>query len=136
VKPDVGFIVVCLIGLFGGELEGLLVGLILGWVMSLFSAGDVVYGMLTKGAAGYLAGLAGRQVAHITPVVLVVGILVASCLAGLVTALSLKANDEQDLWWAIQAVVLPQACFDAVVGGVLYWLLWSRLNVERWASEY
>jgi hypothetical protein len=136
VTPDLGLIVVCLVGLFGGELEGLLVGLILGWVMSLFSAGDLIYSIVTKGGVGYVAGLAGRQVANITPGVFVMGLLVTSCLAGLLTAFSLKANEEQDLWWAIRAVVLPQACFDAVAGGALYWLVWSRLNVERWVSEY
>lgn len=136
VKPDVGLIAICLVGLFGGELEGLLVGLALGWVMSLFSAGDLLSSMVTKGGVGYVAGLAGRQVAHITPVVLVMGLLVTSCLAGLLTAFSLKPNEGQDLWWAIRAVVLPQACFDAVVGGVLYWVVWSRVNVERMFSEY
>lgn len=131
VKPDLGLIAVCLIGLFGGELDGLVFGLVLGWVMSLFSAGDLTYSMLTKGGAGFLAGLAGRQVAHVTPVVLVTGLLVASILTGLVTVLSLKPNEEQDLWWAVRAVVGPQACFDAVVGGTLYWLAWSRLHIDR-----
>jgi hypothetical protein len=131
VKPDLGLIAVCLIGLFGGELDGLLFGLVLGWVMSLFSAGDPTYSMLTKGGAGFVAGVAGRQVAHVTPLVLVMGLLVASLLTGLLTGVSLKLNEEQDLWWAIRAVVLPQACFDAVVGGTLHWLAWSRLNIDR-----
>ncbi|MGQ0694270.1 MAG: hypothetical protein ACT4OL_01685 [Nitrospiraceae bacterium] len=136
VKPDLGLIVVCLIGLFGGELEGLLVGLALGWIMSLFSAEDLGFSMVSKGAVGYVAGLVGRQVANLTPVVLVVGLLAISCIAGLSTALSLKLNEEQNLWWALRAVVLPQACFNAAVGGSLYWLAWSRLAVERWVSEY
>jgi NhaP-type Na+/H+ or K+/H+ antiporter len=51
-------------------------------------------------------------------------------------AVSLKLNEQQDVWWAIWTVVLPQAFFDAVVGGVLYWVVWSRLNIERWVSEY
>ena len=136
VKPDLGLIAVCLVGLFGGELEGLLVGLALGWVMGLFSAGDLANSMMTKGGAGFIAGFTGRQVAHITPVVLVMGLLVTSYVAGLVTAFSLKLQEEQDLWWALRAIVFPQACFDAVVGGALYWLLSSRLNVERWVSGY
>jgi hypothetical protein len=136
VMPDLGFIMVCLVGLFGGELEGLLVGLALGWVMSLFSAGDLFASMVTKGGIGYLAGLAGRHVVYLTPVVLVLGLLVTSCLAGLLTAFLLTLNDQQDWWWAVRAVVLPQAMFDAVVGGVLYWVVWSRLNIERWVAEY
>ena len=136
VKPDLGLVVVCLIGLFRGELEGLLVGLALGWVLSLFSAEDLASSMVSKGVVGYVAGLAGRQVVHVTPVVLIVGLLAISCFAGLFTVFSLTLNEEQDLWWAIRAVVLPQACFNAAVGGALYWLVWSRLTVERWASEY
>lgn len=131
VKPDLGLVAVCLIGLLGGELEGLVVGLALGWVMSLFSAEDVGYSMVMKGGVGMLAGLAGRQVAHVTPLLLVCGVLVASCLAGLLMASSLRLSADQDGWWALRAVVLPQACFDAAVGGMLYWLAWSRLNFER-----
>jgi hypothetical protein len=31
---------------------------------------------------------------------------------------------------------VPQAVIDAMVGGALYWLVWSRLNIQRWVSEY
>lgn len=135
VKPNLGLIAACLIGFLAGELEGVLVGLALGWVMSLFSAEDLGYSMLTKGGIGFLSGLAGRQIAHMTPVVLVVGLLIASFVAGLAGATLLRLSEEQDLWWALRAVVLPQACFDAVVGGTLYWLAWSRLNIERFVMD-
>jgi uncharacterized membrane protein len=136
VRPDLGLIVVCLVGLVAGEFEGLLVGLAVGWLMSLFSAESLSFGMITKGGIGYAAGLAGRQVVYLTPVVLVIGLFMISILAGLLTAFTLKLNDQQDLWWAIRAVVFPQACFDAVVGGAIYWVIWSRLNVERLSAAY
>lgn len=136
VTPDLGLIVVCLAGILGGELQGLLVGLGLGLAMSLFSAADPVTGMVVKGAVGYAAGLAGRHVVYLSPVILALGILITSCLAGLLTASLLKLNDLQDLWWATRTVVLPQAVLDAVVGSVIYWIAWSRLNVERWITEY
>lgn len=135
VKPDLGFVAVCLIGLLGGELEGLLVGLALGWAMSLFSAQDLVSGIIIKGAVGYIAGLAGRQVVYLSPVVLVIGLLVVSCVVGLVTPVALKLSVQQDLWWAAWTVILPQACLDAVIGGAIYWLMWSRLNIEQLMSE-
>lgn len=135
VKPDIGLIAVCLIGFLGGELEGLLVGLAMGWMMSLFSAEELSSSMLIKGAVGLASGMAGRQIAHVTPMVVVLGLLVGSCLAGLATASSLRFSAEQDLWWALRAVILPQACFDAVVGGTIYWLAWGRLNIERFAWE-
>ena len=135
VKPDLGFVAVCLIGLLGGELVGLLVGLALGWAMSLFSAQELISGAIIKGAVGYIAGLAGRQVVYLSPVVLVLGLLVVSCVVGLVTPLVMKLSDQQGLWWAIWTVVLPQACLDAVIGGAIYWLMWSRLNIEQLMSE-
>lgn len=135
VKPDLGFVAVCLIGLLRGELDGLLVGLAIGWAMSLFSAQDLISGAVVKGAVGFVAGLAGRQVVYLSPVVLVMGLLVVSCLAGLVTPFALKLSAQQDLWWAVWTVVLPQACLDAVIGGVIYWIMWSRLNIEQLMSE-
>lgn len=131
VKPDLGLVAVCLAGLLGGELEGMVVGLALGWVMSLFSAEDVGYSMVAKGGVGVLAGLVGRQVAHVTPVLLVCGVLAASLVAGLFMSASLRLSADQDLWWALRAIVLPQACFDAAVAGALFWLAWTRLNLER-----
>ena len=41
IKPDLGLVAAALIGLFAGELEGLLVGLTIGWVLNLFSAGEL-----------------------------------------------------------------------------------------------
>ena len=135
VKPDVGLVAVCFVGLLAGELDGLLVGLFLGWGMSLFSAGDLAASLVTKGGAGFLAGLAGRQMAQVTPFVLVSGLLVASTLGGLVTMWAAKLSEQQHLWWGLQTIILPQACFDAVIGGIGYWLLWSRFHLDRLATE-
>lgn len=135
VKPDLGFVAVCLVGLIAGELDGLLVGLALGWAMSLFSAQDLISGAVLKGAMGFVASLAGRQVVYLSPIVLMVGLLAVSCLAGLVTSFVLKLSVQQDWWWAVWTVVLPQACLDAVIGGLIYWLMWSCLNIEQLMSE-
>ncbi len=135
VKPDLGIIAACLAGLLGGELEGLLVGLTIGWVMSLFSAENLGVSMLIKGGVGLVSGVAGRQVAHVTPMVVMLGFFGASAAAGVVTALWLPLSDAQDMWWALGAVVLPQACFDAVVGGTIYWVAWGRFNIDRVALD-
>jgi len=135
VKPDLGFVAVCLVGLIAGELDGLLVGLALGWAMSLFSAQDLMSGAIMKGAVGFVAGLAGRQVVYLSPVVFVAGLLVVSCSAGLITPFVLKLSVQQDWWWAVWTIVLPQACLDAVLGGAIYWLMWNSLNIEQLMSE-
>jgi len=131
VKPDIGLVAVCFIGVLAGELEGLVVGLLVGWAMSLFSAADLGTSMVAKGGLGFLAGLAGRQVAQVTPLLLVSGLVIASTLSSLMTIWSLKPNDQQDIWWMIRTILMPQACFDAVVGGLCYWLIWSQVNFDR-----
>jgi hypothetical protein len=73
--------------------------------------------------------------AQVTPLVLIVGVLALSCLAGLATASSVRLTDERDLLWALRAVILPQACFDAVVGGLLYWAAWTRFDLDRVVRE-
>lgn len=135
VKPDLGFVAVCLVGLINGELDGLLVGMTVGWALSLFSAQDVITGAMLKGAVGFASGLAGRQMVYLSPFVLVSGLLVASCLVGLLTPFVLKLNPQQDLWWTVWNVALPQACLDAAIGGAIYWLMWSQFNVEQLMSE-
>jgi hypothetical protein len=135
VKPDLGLVAVCLIGLIAGELDGLLVGLTLGWAMSLFSAQDLISGAVLKGTVGFVAGLVGRQVVYLSPIVLALGLLVVSCLAGLATPFAIKLSVQQDWWWAVWTVVLPQACLDAMIGGAIYWLMWTRLNIEQLMSE-
>lgn len=59
IKPDLGLVAAALVGLFAGELEGLLVGLAIGWVLSLFSAGELWFSLLTNGGVGLLAGFLG-----------------------------------------------------------------------------
>lgn len=136
VKPDLGFVAVCLIGLFGGELEGLLFGLALGWAMSLFSAQDLLSAAIIKGGSGFVAGLAGRQVAYLSPPLLAVGLFALSCLVGLITPFVLRLSVQQDVWWALWTVVLPQAALDAIIGGFIYWLISSCFHLEQWVSEY
>ena len=62
IKPDLGLVAAALIGLFAGELEGLLVGLTIGWVLNLFSAGELWLSLLTNGgrwSLGRIPGAAG-----------------------------------------------------------------------------
>ena len=135
VKPDMGLIAACLAGLLGGELEGLLVGLTIGWVMSLFSAENLGLSMIMKGGVGLASGVAGRQVAHVTSMAVMLWFFAASGAAGVITAGLLSLSDAQNMWWALRAVVVPQACFDAAAGGFIYWVAWGRFTTERVALD-
>jgi len=135
IKPDLGLVAAAFVGLFAGELEGLLVGLSIGWVLSLYSAGELWLSLLTNGSVGLLAGFLGRQVSHVTSISLGVGLLLVSLASGLLAAMSFNYFDVSQMWWMVESIVLPQACFDAVVGAGLYWLLAQRFDVTRLRTE-
>ncbi|MBU6434535.1 MAG: hypothetical protein KGS09_05260 [Nitrospirae bacterium] len=135
IKPDSGLVAAAFVGLLAGELEGLLVGLAIGWVLNLFSAGELWLSLLTNGGVGLLAGFLGRQVSHVTSISLGVGLLLVSLASGLLAAMNFKHLDVSQMGWMVESIVLPQACFDAVVGAGLYWLLSQRFDVSRLRTE-
>ena len=135
IKPDLGLVAAGLVGLFAGELEGLFVGLAIGWVLSLFSAGELWFSLLTNGGVGLLAGFLGRQVSQVTPVSLGVGLLLVSLASGMFAAMNFTHLDGFQMWWMIESIVFPQACFDGTVGAGLYWLLSQRFDVTRLRTE-
>lgn len=136
VRPDLGLVVACLVGLLEGELEGLLLGLVIGCAQDLLSAGDLWVHVLTKGSAGFLTGLIGRQMAYVTPLVLFLSVTVISSLSGLLYLSTLTGLETEDIWYLVSSRVLVQAGMDAVIAVGLYALLlrgrWDdRVVVER-----
>jgi hypothetical protein len=135
IKPDLGLVAAALVGLFAAELEGLLVGLAIGWVLSFFSAGELWLSLLTNGGVGLLAGFLGRQVSQVTAISLGAGMLLVSLTSGLLAAMSFKGFDMSQMWWMVQSIVFPQACFDGVMGAGFYWLLSRRFDLNRLRTE-
>ena len=135
IKPDLGLVAAALIGLFAGELEGLLVGLTIGWVLSLFSAGELWLSLLTSGGVGLLAGFLGRQVSQVTPFSLGGMLLLVSLVSGLFAAINFKGLDMSQMWWMVESIVIPQACFDGAVGAGFYWLLSRRFDLTRLRTD-
>jgi hypothetical protein len=135
IKPDLGLVAAALIGLFAGELEGLLVGLTIGWVLNLFSAGELWLSLLTNGGVGLLAGFLGRQVSQVTPFSLGGMLLLVSLVSGLLAAINFKGLDISQMWWMVESVVVPQACFDGAVGAGFYWLLSRRFDLTRLRND-
>jgi hypothetical protein len=135
IKPDLGLVAAALVGLFAGELEGLLLGLAIGWVLSLFSAGELWVILLTNGGVGLLAGFLGRQMSQVTSISLGVGLLLVSLTSGLFAAMTYKGFDMSQTWWMIQSIVFPQALFDGAMGAGFYWLLSRRFALTRLRTE-
>ncbi len=135
VRPDLGLIAACLVGFLGGELDGLVLGLILGCSQDLLSAGDLWVNVATKGGAGFLAGLAGRHMAHITPMVLLVGLAIISCLSSAVFMYSMKPITLEETWTVLRSTVLIQAAFDALIGAGVYLLFRRRWSDDRLVTD-
>lgn len=135
IKPDLGLVAAALVGLFAGELEGLLVGLSIGWILNLFSAGELWLSLLTNGGVGILAGFLGRQLSQVTSLSMGAGLLLVSLASGLLAAMSFQNLDMPQIWWMIQSIVLPQACFDGAVGAGLFWVLSQWFHVTRLRTD-
>lgn len=135
VRPDIGLVAACLVGFFGGALDGLILGFILGYSQDMLSAGDLWVNVATKGGAGFLAGLAGRHMAHITPAVLTVGLAIISCLSSGVFLYSMTPASLEEIWMGVRSTVLVQAGFDAALGAGLYMLFRWRWSDDRMVTE-
>lgn len=100
-----------------------------------FSAGELWLSLLTNGGIGILAGFLGRQLTLVTSISLGVGLLLVSLASGLFAAVSFTHLDMSQMWWMVEAIALPQACFDGAVGAGLYWLLSQWFHVTRLRTE-
>lgn len=135
IKPDLGLVAAALVGLFAGELEGLLVGLAIGWILNLFSAGELWLSLLTNGGVGILAGFLGRQLSQVTSLSMGAGLLLVSLSSGLLAVMNFQNLDMSQIWWMVQSIVLPQACFDGAVGAGLFWVLSQWFHVTRLRTD-
>ncbi len=135
IRPDLGLVAACLVGFLAGELDGLLLGCLLGFSQDIFSAGALWLNLVTKGGAGFLAGLVERQVAHLTPMLVFVAVLIVSALSGAIVIVAMKLKAFDDLWFTVGRVVVLQAVFDALMGVGVYWVVQRRFLAERFLAE-
>jgi rod shape-determining protein MreD len=129
VRPDLCLAITCLIGYVIGERHGLLLGLAVGFMQDLVSAGDMWINFLSKGVCGFVAGLVGRHLVQTTSLSFLVLVLSLSGLSSFVFLLVGRPIGEfaQDfmLQWPF---LLSQAAYDSVAAVILYWLLVSVLR--------
>jgi rod shape-determining protein MreD len=127
IRPDLSLVAVSLIGLHMGEMEAVTVGAALGFTQDLLS-GSLLWGNLClKPLVGLLAGLARRNLVNLTLKFVFALLLALSVLSGSVMFL-LKSltGPGADFFAAARETILPQACYDAVLGTVVLMLM------QRW----
>ena len=127
IRPDLALVAVCLIGLYCGEMEALLAGIAIGFSQDLFSGGGQWVNLCLKPILGLIAGLASRNLLNLTWLFAVGLILCLSVLSGTIMYL-LKAFTAPgaSFFLAARSIILPQACYDALVGLALLKLLQRR----------
>ncbi len=128
VEPDIVLVAVVLIGLLTDELEGALMGVLLGFAQDLFSAGVAFPNLITKGALGIAAGLFGRQVVQVTPLVVGISGLLLSTGSGL-AFLYLARGYFWEAVLAVPTLLLPQAVLDAVLALGVFWVMTTVLPI-------
>jgi rod shape-determining protein MreD len=129
VRPDLCLALTCLVGFVVGERQGVLLGSGLGFLQDLVSAGDLWLNVATKGVAGLVAGVVGRQLVQTTPLSFLFLVLSLSLLSGVVflfTGRPVGTISEEVL--TLRALLLPRAAYDAVLAVALYWLLARHLR--------
>jgi rod shape-determining protein MreD len=139
VRPDLGLVAVCLIGLYGGEMDALLAGIAIGFAQDLFSGGGQWGNLCLKPMLGLIVGLASRNLVNLTGLFAVGLILGLSVLSGTVMYL-LKAftGPGASFFLAAHGIILPQACYDALVGLALLKILqrWRAPRMPKIALSY
>ncbi len=120
IAPDAILVTVCLVGLWRGELEAVVLGLVLGFLQDLLSGATVWLNLMTKPLIGLAVGIVGR-----TPISLIrwmIPILITgiSLVSGLLVLLLLQTSSpEMDVVQALLSTVLPQALYDGVFGAIV-----------------
>ena len=124
VKPDLCLVATCLAGFLGGRTRGLWLGLALGFIQDMYSAGGMGLNMITKAFAGVISGTAAKILSDTSPTAILLPMLILSFACGLVSLVS--ARPIVDLMLLIQdfrSILLPQALYDAMMGFCFNWLI-------------
>ena len=126
VRPDLCLIAAFLAGFLIVEAPGALTGMTLGFLQDLFSAGQLWINVLIKGIIGLLGGVFGRHLANATAVSVVSMLFILSALSSSVFGVWFHGGNRPDILTLMQASIIPQALYDAALGGLLYWLVPHR----------
>lgn len=126
VKPDLCLVATCLVGFLGGQVRGLGVGIGLGFVQDVFSAGGIGLNLITKSVAGVVSGTAAKTLSNTTPPAVLLTIFVLSFASGLVSLISARPQvDGMLLFHEFRSILLPQALYDAIIAFGVHWCIFK-----------
>lgn len=132
IQPDLCLVIACLVGFWTGQVQGLIVGLCLGFLQDLFSASALWLNTFTKAGVGFLAGILAKNLstrdsysyARFLP------IMACSLLSAIVFLLSSRMGmGLGEVFYGFVSIALPQSVLDGFVAVVANWV------VVRWLVE-
>lgn len=129
--PDLCLVAVCLIGFWGGWSRGLALGLSLGFIQDLFSAGGLGINLLTKGLAGLLSGYAATTLSTLTPAAMFFPTLALSIFVSVIALISASPHiDGRILLYNAHATILPRGLMDGMLAFLLNWIKLKMTPLE------
>lgn len=120
IKPDFLLIVSYGIGLYKGEVKGLILGGFIGLLADASTSYLLGPNLLSKATVGFLSGFLRKKVFMITVGVNLIFILALSMLDGGINYLIITIFLQTSSCWDVfQAIILPQALYSSIVGTAL-----------------
>lgn len=131
IRPDLGLILVFFVGFYGGERQGLLIGLLAGGLLDLFSGGPLGSNLVSKALLGWGSGVLGRLCMNVTGGMTMIFVFGLSLLSGIITYLIQGlAMETIPFGGVFRWTILPEALYNTLVAAVVFWLGLRRLRVR------
>lgn len=137
VKPDLALLLVYFTGFYAAEMNGLTAGLVVGAAVDLFSGGPLGLKIATLAMMGLLSGLLGRFFLNTTTTLTMGMVFLLSVLNGILVFLFHQwVLGGIQFAEAFRWTILPEALYNTVAGGIVFWVGVSRLNIKKaWLDE-
>lgn len=136
VRPNLVLLLVYFTGFYTGELNGLAAGLFMGFIMDLISGGPLGLHIATEAAVGLLSGLLGRFFLNTTATLTMAMVLLLSILYGIMVFSFHQWVQGGILFVEVfRWTILPEALYNTVVGGIVFWAVISRLGIKKAWSD-
>ncbi|MBI3597021.1 MAG: rod shape-determining protein MreD [Nitrospirae bacterium] len=137
VKPDLALLLIYFTGFYAGEMKGFTIGWITGALMDFFSGGPFGLQIAMKATAGLLSGLLGRFFLNATGTLTMGLVLLLSLITGTIGYFFHQlVVGEIHFMEAFRWTLLPEALYNSVLGGVVFWVVIRRLPIKQpWSDD-
>lgn len=124
VRPDLGLIAACIAGFWFGPVQGVMLGLTVGFGQDLFSAGELWLNMMIKSAVGLASGILAKNLTNTFSGSIFIPLVGFSVFSGVILMVTSRAGLHLgDFLEGFPAILLPQALFDGLLGIGANWAM-------------